>query len=234
VAGPDGADLANCVTALITPRGRVAKPRGTRCAAGGVQTDSARRRALAEMDLLGGSPSCWEGRRTFTGAAELSLMSSHRRWSATVALSIQRASRLRAASSSMRRLLGGGEPTAQPGGVPPGLPLHPLLPGGGPVQARVAGPASGQDHTTDRVAHPPSPRSPGACESAVVAEIESLPGAAAQPGLVALARVLATDVDDVTLGSSHPSLSRELRAVLEMLRGDWLLPTLVASLDRTR
>jgi hypothetical protein len=61
-----------------------------------------------------------------------------------------------------------------------------------------------------------TPHEPGRAELAVIAELEAL--AERQPAFGEIARTLARGLDDKNLAASHASLSRELRATLDVLR----------------
>jgi hypothetical protein len=59
---------------------------------------------------------------------------------------------------------------------------------------------------------------PGRAEAAVCAEIDALPAGEPSVALIEFAKTLARDLDDKNLAASHASLSRELRATLDLLR----------------
>jgi hypothetical protein len=71
-----------------------------------------------------------------------------------------------------------------------------------------------------------------------MAEIETIPTASSHPGLIEQARVLARDLDNPSLASTHPAASRELRSVLENIssgeRSGGKLALLSAMTDRRK
>jgi hypothetical protein len=62
-----------------------------------------------------------------------------------------------------------------------------------------------------------SARPLGPVEKGVLAQLKELPEEKRQPGLVALARRLARDLDLPALGTSHAALGRQLQATLVAL-----------------
>jgi hypothetical protein len=88
------------------------------------------------------------------------------------------------------------------------------------AQAYKAGKAAPAKLTvlTSTSQSPASNDSPGAAEAAVVAELAALP--AADPAVCEIAKRLGRDLDNDMFIASHPSISRELRSVLEQLRSN--------------